>query len=120
MENLKIAATSVANGMQKEGYQFDPSIILVIIELISQLLPILIDGCDETPVTASGACANILQHRDRPYRIARRACRQRIGWFEYYQTGGDAALDAILREGKNADPDLIERCYCEIKAARSA
>ena len=95
--------------------EFDPTIIFVIIELIEQILPVIIEMCEKDPKdvpryaqAASGFA----------YRWLRRQCRRAVGWRDYYGFGGDKLLDAGLQTMAEMDEEVVSDLYSEICSTR--
>ena len=96
-------------------YSIDPALIAIIIELISQMLPVIMDWCDKTAEGIPEAAAEAIKDRGRAYRFARRRARQAVGgWLSYRDVGGDRMLDAILEEAANTTPEGMEQIHSAI------
>ena len=96
-------------------YSIDPALIAIIIELISQMLPVIMDWCDKTAEGIPEAAAEAIKDRGRDYRFARRQARRAVGgWFNYRDVGGDIMLNAILEEAANTTPEGMEQIHSAI------
>lgn len=107
IESLQdIAAAEFAK--KKAGAQFDPTIILVIAEMVMVFIEVLGD-CQEANDAAEIA--------NDPTRLQKRwvalKARRLLGRSEYRQSGADV-VDAVLETGKQVTADDMEAAFAEI------
>jgi len=108
MREELIARTKDHFGELKEGQAFDPTIILVIAEIIIELITQLQESCaEEDPVGA-------LKIVKTPTRLGRfvlnRQVRRNLGYREFRQNGRDVAK-ALLRTGSEMTLADMEGVY---------
>ena len=89
---------------------FDPAIIVMIAELVSQMVGILQDNCGEDPLEASRKVSN-------PSRLQKRLLKWRIrrtmGFRAYRKHGADVYY-ALLKTGKGIDAQAMSDLYDEV------
>lgn len=109
-EVSKAAALKYADASGDREAAFDPSIIFVIMDIITELMAAF-QNCKKTPSQA----VNTMQN---PRRIdllaAKLATRRQIGRREF-RRNGDAILEAVFSQGKDTTVEQVEAIYAEIE-----
>ena len=117
---LNDAAKAVVQRLESDNpdYQFDPAIILVIVEAIQTLLPLLIELCEVLPSEVPRAAAKIKAGEtfaDRVrWRVAYRRLRRELG-SDFYSAGGAKLVDAMLDAAASTSGDRIDELWCSMR-----
>ena len=93
---------------QKAGAQFDPTIILVIAEMVLSLLEALKSCRDPQGATEIANDPTWLQRRYVSLRVRREIGRNA------FRSDGEEIVEAILKTGKDLDQNLMEQVYAEL------
>lgn len=107
--NLKEAATRASGKIVNETYQFNPAIILLIIEGINMILPLLQEYCNKEPEEAVAIAKNPSWLE---YRVARFQVRRALGRRAYRECGKEV-LTAMLETGGELTTDEMSDLYEE-------
>lgn len=117
---LRDAAGGIMATLQQSqpAQQFDPAIILIIIQALKILLPMVLEYCDKEPDEVPTLAARMLQPAsvaDRiAYWMAYRSLQRELGWRQYQLAGGSAMLRAILSGASESKPEDVESLYNSI------
>lgn len=114
---LREASEQVMGRLESENQQlqFDPSVILVIIEAIRVLLPMFVELCqkpiDQLPQTAGQMLEPVTLGERISYRMARRSLIRSLGWEDFQAAGGEKMLKALLQEAAGAEVDELSELW---------
>ena len=113
------ATNNVANRILGEmrkndpSCSFDPATILIILQILQEILPVLLELCAKSPEEVPDVCREAARG-GMSYRIARRQVRRAVGWRDYYAAGGDKLLNAVLAVGMASSPEEVAQVYAEV------
>lgn len=104
---LQQFSRKVAKNLPEAQAQFDPTIILLIMELIAEFLPVIMELCNKEPedVVSMAAEPTFLQRR-----ILRMRVRRNMGR-KAFRDGGDEIVNSLLVTTSNAKPEEISEIY---------
>ena len=104
---LEQTAKLVAGNLEQEEYQFDPSIILLIMGIIADLIPMLQDMCNKTPEETIDIARkpNFFQRRVIAWKTRRILGRQ------IYRETGPEVVDSLFKTAAESSVDDITNLY---------
>jgi len=110
--SLEVFATDVASNMDTEEFKFDPMIILVIIELLSEVLPILMDICNKDPedVIAMGKSPNRWEGAVTTFKARKAARNMGYTWREAREMSGEVTT-AMFKTAAKSTPADVQAAY---------
>ena len=92
-----------------DGYEFYPAIILVIIEVITQIIEAW-QNCRKEPEQAAAMVQNPTWLQDRVLRIR---LRRELGWREYRENGEELTV-ALLEVGNETTAEALAEAFEEV------
>jgi len=107
---IKDFAQKVAAELPNENYQFDPTIIVLIMEAIMQVIQTLMDNCNQTPEELIKTAKNpgFLQKT-----VLRLRTRRAMGARTFRECGDDV-VNGMVKVTAQADPTEIQAIYDEV------
>jgi len=108
--NLELAARNVAGNMKSEEYKFDVTILLLIANVITGIVPIIQDWCNKTPEETVEMAKNptFLQRR-----VLAWQARKVLGRRAYRDVGTDV-VDAIIKTGAETSVEDMTDLYNDV------
>jgi len=107
---IKDFAQKVAADLPQEQYQFDPTIIILIMEAIMQVVQTLMDNCNQTP-------AELIQTAKNPGFLQKTVLKlrtRRAMGVRAYRACGEEVVNSMIKVTANSDPDDIQAIYDEV------
>ena len=110
--SLETVADNVASNIQSEEYKFDPMIILVIVELLAEVLPVLMDICNKDPedVVSMGKDPNRFEKAYATWK-ARRSARNMGYDRREAREVASGVVNAAFMTAANSTPADIQEAY---------
>lgn len=108
---LKQTAEKVVDNVAGDKREFDVTMIILIMELLMEFLPKLMELCNEDPETI---VAKARKPKWRHKRVLRLQTRRTLGRRGYAEKGREVA-DAVTKTGAESTPAEITELYADIQ-----